>query len=556
MLSSLAEGADRLTARIALRSNMRLVAVLPLPQDRYEEDFTTPEVLNEFRALLERSIGVIRLPLLDGITDDQIKTPGDARNREYAKAGAYIAAHSQVFFAFWDGTPHTGDKVGGTAQTVDFRMQGAQAPYVGRRSGRMFGVAAGPVLHIATPRTSNPASASLTPKLTRLLPPNMREDAFDRICERMDAFNRDAKTIRDVLGRGVRDRLAGLLNMPASDAPSMFERLPAGCRKVVEHYLVADGLALQYRAHALSTWKRVYIGVVIAALFFNFHSSFFAVTQDAPVSFTDAVMALPWFLIGSLACSTFTAAWLYGRAQKGEYQTKYLDYRALAEALRIQFFWKIAGIAEPVVDWYLRKQRSDLEWIRSALRSCDVMVAAAGPPVEVMALSRSERFGMISKWIEDQRRYFSFRATTERAKLERESTIITRLLKLSGALSIVLAIILIVPLVTSAVVTSAVHRLTPSAFQHGGWMVLIPMVAVSAGLLHGYGKQLARAEHARQFERMSDLFYASEQELSALIADDRDDAAALVRELGIEALDENGDWLVLHRERPLEVPPG
>ena len=203
MLSSLAEGADRLTARIALRSNMRLVAVLPLPQDRYEEDFTTPEVLTEFRALLERSIGVIRLPLLDGITDDQIKTPGDARNREYAKAGAYITAHSQVFFAFWDGTPHTGDKVGGTAQTVDFRMQGAQAPYVGRRSGRMFGVAAGPVLHIATPRTSNPASASLTPKLTRLLPPNMREDAFDRICERMDAFNRDAKTIRDVLGRGV-----------------------------------------------------------------------------------------------------------------------------------------------------------------------------------------------------------------------------------------------------------------------------------------------------------------------------------------------------------------
>ena len=65
MLSSLAEGADRLTARIAFRSNMRLVAVLPLPQDRYEEDFTTPEVLNEFRALLERSIGVIRLPLLD-----------------------------------------------------------------------------------------------------------------------------------------------------------------------------------------------------------------------------------------------------------------------------------------------------------------------------------------------------------------------------------------------------------------------------------------------------------------------------------------------------------
>jgi hypothetical protein len=87
-------------------------------------------------------------------------------------------------------------------------------------------------------------------------------------------------------------------------------------------------------------------------------------------------------------------------------------------------------------------------------------------------------------------------------------------------------------------------------------MVVIPMFAVSAGLLHGYGQQLARAEHARQFERMSELFYAAETDLRKAAGDGGDNTAAMVRELGIEALDENGDWLILHRERPLEVPPG
>ena len=31
-------------------------------------------------------------------------------------------------------------------------------------------------------------------------------------------------------------------------------------------------------------------------------------------------------------------------------------------------------------------------------------------------------------------------------------------------------------------------------------------------------------------------------------------APALIEELGKEALVENGDWVLLHRERPLQVP--
>ena len=34
---------------------------------------------------------------------------------------------------------------------------------------------------------------------------------------------------------------------------------------------------------------------------------------------------------------------LFQRARKGNYHNKYLDYRAVAEGLRVQFFWRLAG---------------------------------------------------------------------------------------------------------------------------------------------------------------------------------------------------------------------
>jgi hypothetical protein len=47
---------------------------------------------------------------------------------------------------------------------------------------------------------------------------------------------------------------------------------------------------------------------------------------------------------------------------------KYQDYRALAEGMRVQFYWRLAGLKLSVADHYLRKQRSELDWICSAIR--------------------------------------------------------------------------------------------------------------------------------------------------------------------------------------------
>lgn len=57
---------------------------------------------------------------------------------------------------------------------------------------------------------------------------------------------------------------------------------------------------------------------------------------------------------------------------------------------------------------------------------------------------------------------------------------------------------------------------------------------------------------------MGRLFATAEARLRELIRDNNYQGVQhLIAALGKEALVENGDWVLLHRERPLEVPhPG
>ena len=77
------------------------------------------------------------------------------------------------------------------------------------------------------------------------------------------------------------------------------------------------------------------------------------------------------------------------------------------------------------------------------------------------------------------------------------------------------------------------------------------MLTVFAALRIAYGERMAFAEHARQYRATSILFKHAHNRLKD--GDLTEEEVNLFRELGKEALAENGDWLLLHRDRPLEV---
>lgn len=113
LISPLAEGADRLVARLALARGWELECALPFEQAEYETDF--PDSVAEFRDLLAQAQP--RVLRLDGVQ-------ADAQDAAYARAHAYravgrtIVRHCDLVLALWDGAAARGP--GGTAEVIGF----------------------------------------------------------------------------------------------------------------------------------------------------------------------------------------------------------------------------------------------------------------------------------------------------------------------------------------------------------------------------------------------------------------------------------------------------
>ena len=556
LLSPLAEGSDRLAARIALDMRLRLIVPLPLPLDVYEQDFETEESRAEFRLLLCQAEGRIAMPLIGGSSEESIRTPGADRDRQYAMVGAYIARHSQIFLALWDGVrPESGTRAGGTAEIVQFRLEGAPVPFDPPRSPLTF-ANTGPVYHIVTPRLQDAMAGGEAFTRRNLFPAQRTAESYQVLYRRMDIFNQDARPYMETSAAAVQESKKQVFQA-SSDAWTHVEgSLPGTARRILDQYAVTDALAVHFGAKTLNASASLFKWVFLAALSFNVFHSFPHVEFGFGGELADRLVGMPWFLAVFLALFLFCSAVLHRRATKGDYQNKYQDYRAIAEALRIQFFWSVAGLSESVVDHYLRKQQGELEWIRSALRSWDVVAHATSDGVSEGEHEPGQHLHFVqTHWVAEQRNYFASKARREHAALERDERLVGRLVTTSLALTTALAAVLILPMFLHVHLLEELKHLVEVPWIHGTVMLAIVMLLVFAGLRHGYSQKLARSEHAKQFSRMSELFDMAESRLEELLRGDRyEEARELLRELGEQALEENGDWVLLHRERPLEVP--
>ncbi|HUR32394.1 MAG TPA: hypothetical protein VM032_01270 [Vicinamibacterales bacterium] len=555
LLSPLAEGSDRLVARVALDIGVRLVVPLPLPQELYEQDFSSDGSRAEFRQLLARAESSYVLPLMKGNTADGIRDHGEQRNRQYAQVGALIARLSQVFLALWDGRTGAGhdDKVGGTGEVVRFRLEGVPTRYEPAANPLTLS-SSGPVYHIVAPRAGQPLpDRALTHTL--LMPTRQTAASFEELQGWMDQFNSDALEFREQMAAQRASSKAQLLQVKEEALSDAVFALPHSARITLERYAVADTLAVYFAGLTRSATRKMFSWVFISALFFNlFHSLPHGHLPEHP-SLQERLIAMPWLLLAFLGASIIASYWISRDVEEQDYQNKHQDYRALAEALRIQFFWHVAGVPENVVDHYLRKQRGALEWIRSALRAWDAESLAYESTEAAAPVTSAQLSYVAQHWVSEQRNYYASKARREQATLEAEERKIDLLVRVSVALALLLAVVLTVPLLVPIHALESIKHIVEEPWTHGIIMIVIVTLAVTAGLRHSYNQQMARSEHAKQFGRMAELFDTAEQHLTSQLKDgEMAHATALLKELGQEALEENGDWVMLHRERPLEVP--
>jgi hypothetical protein len=525
LLSSLAEGADRLVARAALDCGIELYIVLPMQLDVYEQDFGSKQSLEEFRELMRSGCDASVVPMADDRDAHAARVPGPARDRRYAAAGAFMVSYSQILIALWDGSPD--EMLGGTSQIVRFALQGVPPKYLSGSKEPLRTNETGAVYHVRVNRASQPAS-SLLGVATWLYPGADVADeaavravraAFDENLRSLECFNRDATT--PSLGSQARTSAEYLL--PSNQAAFL------NADGVILEYTrslfgLADALALRCRNWTHAAMTSIFFAIGAAAILFSLYTNLFPDQMALYVGFL------------TLVAIAFAVDMVVSRKRM---QDRFQDYRALAEGFRVQFYWRLAGIPESVYDHYLARQEGELEWIRNAMRASRFR-RQIEPATELASGKMQALLELIhARWIGDQGAYFSQAVGNEREKANRIK---------SGARTCLI--------VTGIVAAVLMATLIEHASAYRGILIMVLTLALAgAGLFTGYTQKRAHEEHARRYQRMCVLYKISGERVSLLLREgDLAGVRSVLLQLGREALAETCDWLLLHRERQIDVP--
>lgn len=515
MLNSLAEGSDQLCAEIALELGFKLIAPLPLDISEYRKDFSGP-ALEKFGALCKSAWEVFTVPDMEeskeGNESSKVGKEGnegskeDSRNNSYRQAGIYISKHSQVMLALWDGSPPTAHGCG-TAEAADFMLHSTYAP----KYGSLFAdIAEGAVIKIATPREGSlPPEDSFSVKLMETVPGSLL-----KILSAINGFNAEAT--------------------PAASTP-LIKKEPLGglCEKLTKiHalYLKADTLSIQNRNQYLKSMKWLSIMGVLLVLGFLLYDEL------------NSRLMLPLYAL-EIAFSYL----ILNRSRKGRWHEKYLEYRALSETLRIQFYLGLCGVTANICDSFTWSQKMEAVWVKKGVTGL-----LAGDSAR-----QAVDFDMVrAEWIDRQLDYHRSKQGETGALVSKNAGLASLILKLSiGVLMVMSVMELFFPeLLTSSISYRNVGRFLLSGgsdkltVKGAGLISLGFLSSVTLFLSNYYGK-LSLERKTVDHKKMAALYAAAQKKWNTpgiLIH-------RVALELAREEIVENGVWLSYSRDNAPSV---
>lgn len=497
VLSGLAAGADILAAEEALERGIAVLGCLPMAQAEYEEDFT-PDELARFRRVLPRCRDVL------------VVGTSAKREQGYVDVADFIAYYCHVLVAFWDGLPARGP--GGTAQVVDLRKGGLPSMVGDALVAYVPDV--GPVFQIVTPRIGQPRPAQCFAVLpiyperpgwnakTKKTKERAGEQEFEYAIAHLDRFN------RDLAGETVSSGSTGLAAL---------------CDR-------ADAAANKLQIRTLRSLQSLYIATTLAG----------AAQLVLP---TDGSFGIPsWAGIAARIGFLAIAVVVFAVAKRSDFENRYQDYRAIAEAMRVQYAWSCAGMGNRLVEAsYLQMQQSELAWIRLALRTV-YLISGAGNARADASPSDPE----CMRWICGQLAYYERSGKREEANVKRAERAALVAVVGGGTLSGIAAIFAWAVSHGWMAVPTAQNAMLLHAMTY--WVSMpVALGSMLALLIRFYAQQRGFTENARRYQHMFTVFDAANGRLRDQVGDPR----KVLEQLGHEALSEHAEWLILHRERPL-----
>lgn len=117
VVTSLAEGADRLIVECAISLGLRYEVVLPMDATLYKKDFDEISK-KEFNNFFLSAAGSFIIPLVEDNTFEQIMQQGEQRDRQYQFAGKEVVGRSNHMIFLYDGVDNS--FIGGTADIFQY----------------------------------------------------------------------------------------------------------------------------------------------------------------------------------------------------------------------------------------------------------------------------------------------------------------------------------------------------------------------------------------------------------------------------------------------------
>jgi hypothetical protein len=536
VMTALADGADQLVAELTLELGMHLIAALPMPLEEYAATMSNDEARRTFESLLAQATLTVTMPPVPSPTSDGEAPP----LKSYELLGLFLARTSHILLALWDGKPHLGEATrGGSAHVVAMRATPSVATSIAAYSplhpsglDELDLTDPGPTLRIGVARAGDPWTETVgqifdANETATVALPDLSEAAKVEGLARLDEANRRlASRKQSTTARRVED-LANTL-VPASTLRDE----PEDRRKALDVVRRARAMAAMETARNQKSIYRVHLGMVaalpLAVLLFEIYSH---LSKD--------IVALSLYL----ATVAGVFAFHYLVSARREWQSWYQDFRALAEALRVQVFWGLACIPDAVAESYLKKHRADLAWIGQAVRGLSpwgLAAAVSGPP----------RIDAVTDlWVRKQLAFFAG-ADGQGGAAERERQRARRA-------DIGTTIAYLIGLGVGGVLL-CLHLILGQDVKHILHVAVIPMglAPAVAGAFSIYAEKRAFTDHAHQYRRMGAVFQRGLGILRSARGQDETRAQWVLRDLGREALGENGDWLLAHRDRPIEPIKG
>ena len=504
LFSSIAEGADRFVASIFLdlkkkdeeyKNRFELIVPLPFNTDEYKKDFDGVSK-HEFDELLKQATRSFCIGC-EGFEND--------RPQQYLKAGKFVADSSIILLALWDGEK---GKKGGTKDIIRHKIAGDD-DNVAESTFEYDGT----VFIMPCNRTSTPAKVLNTEDNAEGLSLDMvlKDSAIKDVLEKIEEINSESV----IIGLPKLEKSQSyLFNIP--------EKLDAPQNSILRWYSIFDTLSLSFREKdiTITIWLFVIGFLLIVTL--EIYSNVFLTNFVLGIAMLFNVFA--------------TMIYFYSRIRKNH--QKYLYNRTLAEALRIQFYWNIAGINKNVSDYILRIHRKDFTWVKHFLS------AIYGITYNNKTISSGTIKDLNDNWVKNQADFF-------KSSINRITQQLNFYHKISNT-SFVLAFVLLV----SIFFFSEYYK--TNKFLNDLLVIIGTLLSLFA-LIRAYIQMKGYEQLLNQYELMNVIYQRAASKIieTDTYELDPDQKILYLKELffviGKEALIENGNWYLIFKEKEPEI---